>query len=375
MNPLLELQKEGQSVWLDFITRGFMNEGQLRKLVEQDGLCGVTSNPTIFQKAIVDGTAYDEPIRRYLNEGLTAAETFEAIAIEDVQQACDILRPVFDRTKGNDGFVSLEVSPNLAGDAIGTLEEVSRLFKNTNRPNVMIKIPGTQEGLAAIEQALSDEININITLIFSLERYQQVIDAWLAGLKRLADRGGDLSTVSSVASFFVSRVDALVDKQLEKKIEQSNADQKKNFEALLGHAAVANARQAYQIFEKVSVSPVFKALEAKGARLQRPLWASTSTKNPKHRDVYYVEELIGKNTVDTMPLQTIDAFRDHGKVKETITQDPNESARTLERLEQAGIHMEDVSRQLEEEGVRLFSDSYNKLLESISQKREKLKVG
>lgn len=374
MNPLLELQRQGQSVWLDFITRGFMNEGKLQKLMA-DGLSGVTSNPTIFQKAITEGTQYDQSIRRYLDEGRTAADTFEAVAVEDIQRACDILRPVYDRTNGNDGFVSLEVNPNLARDTIGTLEEVSRLFKSVNRPNAMIKIPATQEGLPAIEQALSDEININITLIFSLKRYQQVIDAWLAGLKRLAERGGNLSTVSSVASFFVSRVDTLVDKELEKKAEKAGSEEKKELESLLGKAAIANARQAYQIFEKMSVSPSYKALEEKGARLQRPLWGSTSTKNPRYRDVYYVEELIGKNTVNTMPLQTLEAFRDHGQVKETVTQDPNESARILERLEQMGIHMEDVSRQLEVEGVRLFADSYNGLLESINQKREKLKVG
>lgn len=375
MNPLLELQSHGQSIWLDFITRDFIAQGKLKRLIEEDGLRGVTSNPTIFQKAISGGKEYDGTIRRQLGEGKEADAIFETIAIEDIQQACDAFLPVYERTKGGDGFVSIEVSPGVARDTRATIEEVRRLHRGVNRPNVMVKIPGTKEGLPAIEQGLSEGININITLIFSLQRYREVIDAWLAGLGRLAAKGGDISSISSVASFFVSRVDASVDSQLEQKINQASGDQKKNLEALLGKAAIANARQAYRIFQEAVNGPTFKQLEQKGARMQRPLWASTSTKNPKYLDVYYVEELIGKDTVNTLPLQTIESFRDHGRVRNSLSEDPSESARTLEKLKQAGIDMESVTRQLEGDGIRLFTQSYGSLLESIRTKREVLKVG
>jgi transaldolase len=332
MNPLIELQKFGQSVWLDFITRRFIAEGKLQRLIAEDGLRGVTSNPTIFQKAIIGGTEYDAAIRRLLDEKKTPAAVFEAIAIEDVQQACDVLLPVYKTTNGSDGFVSIEVSPGVARDTEATLDEVRRLHRGVNRPNVMVKIPGTKEGIPAIEQGLSEGININITLIFSLKRYQEVIDAWLAGIGRLAAKGGDIGSISSVASFFVSRVDAMVDSQLEKKISAASGDQKKELEALLGKAAIGNARQAYGIFQRAIGGAPFKTLKEKGARVQRPLWASTSTKNPQYRDVYYVEELIGEQTVNTLPLQTIEAFRDHGRVRKSIDENPAESAEMLQRL-------------------------------------------
>jgi transaldolase len=288
--------------------------------------------------------------------------------------ACDIFRSVYEETQGADGFVSLEVNPHLGRDTQGTLEEVRRLFRQVDRPNVFIKIPGTKEGLEAIEKALSEGININITLIFSLRRYGEVMQAWLRGLERRAKEGKAIDRVASVASFFVSRVDTLVDSQLEKKMIQASAAERKNLDSLFGKAAIANARLAYDLFLKLLTKPEFKFLEAKGARVQRPLWASTSTKNPRYRDVMYVEEMIGKETVDTMPLQTIEAFRDHGKVRQSLPGDIQEATQTLERLAQAGIDMAHVGQQLEDEGLKLFSESYDSLLKSIEHKREALKV-
>lgn len=374
MSSLHELQKYGQSIWLDFITRQFMAEGKLKKLIDEDGLSGVTSNPTIFQKAVTGGPAYDDTIRRGLAEDKPAGEIFEALAIEDIQNACDAFRPVYERTQGEDGYVSIEVNPHLARDTEGTQEEARRLWRSVNRPNVMVKIPGTKEGLPAIEQSLGEGININITLIFSLKRYEEVIEAWLKGLNRLASAGKPVSSVSSVASFFVSRVDSLVDKSLEEKIAKTGGEEKKILENLLGKAAIANAQEAYRIFEKTLAGPVYKALEMKGARVQRPLWASTSTKNPKYRDVVYVEQLIGKHTVNTLPLPTIDAFRDHGQARRTLPADPAAAALVLKGLSRVGIQMDQVTRQLEDEGIKLFTQSYDELIQSIEKKRDALKV-
>jgi len=365
MNPLRELEQQGQSAWLDFITRQFMTDGKLAKLINEDGLKGVTSNPTIFQKAISGGREYDTAISQLIREGKAAPAIFDTLAIQDIQNACDILRSVYDKTQGADGFVSIEVNPHLARDTQGTLQEARRLFRAVQRPNVMVKIPATQESLPAIEQALGEGININITLIFALERYQEVINAWLGGLERLAKSGKPVSSIGSVASFFVSRVDTLVDGLLEKKKRPD----------LMGKAAIANAQQAYTMFEQTIRSPRFKALEAKGARVQRPLWASTSTKNPKYRDVLYAEELIGKDTVDTLPLATIDAFRDHGNARASLPVPPETSLKTLQQLEDAGIDMKAVTKQLEEEGVKLFSDSYDSLMKTLEEKKEALKVG
>jgi transaldolase len=366
--PLQEIHQCGQSVWLDFITRQFMADGKLEALIKNDGISGVTSNPTIFQKAIVGGQEYDETISRLIREGKTSAQIFDALSIEDIQHACDQFRSVFDSTKGADGFVSLEVSPLLARDTQQTLSEARRLFRAVGRPNVMIKIPGTREGLLAIEQALGDGININITLIFALQRYQEVMDAWLGGLDRLAKSGKPLSSVSSVASFFVSRVDSLVDGLLEK---QKPA----GYEALLGKAAIANARLAYAMFLKTKASARFQALAAKGARVQRPLWASTSTKNPKYRDVIYVEELIGAETVNTIPLATIDAVRDHAKVRATLPGDAKAAEKAIQDLAKAGISMDQVTKQLEEDGLKLFAASYEDLIKSLDQKQNALKAG
>lgn len=364
MNPLLTLRQAGQSVWLDFITRRFISEGKLKALIDNDGLGGVTSNPTIFQKAMAGSADYDVEFTELAKQDKSAPDIFWALAIKDIQSACDAFRPLFDKMKGADGYVSLEVDPHLARDAKSTLEEARQLFKRVARPNVMIKIPGTKECLPAIEQALGEGININITLIFALERYQEVINAWLAGLERLAASGKPLDKVASVASFFVSRVDSLVDGMLEKKGNK----------ALQGKAAIANAKEAYQMFLKTIMSARFKALQAKGARVQRPLWASTSTKNPNYRDVLYIEELIGPDTVNTVPPATIDAFRDHGKVRQSLAEKPEVSAKALADLKAAGIDMKQVTQQLEDDGVKLFAESYDALIASLEQKRQTLKV-
>jgi transaldolase len=369
MNPLLELRQAGQSVWLDFITRSFMTEGQLKKLIDSDGISGVTSNPTIFQKAITSGTEYDASIQALIKQDKATPAIFETLAIADIQAACDLFRPTWEKTQGDDGYVSLEVNPHLARNTRGTLEEARRLFKQVARANVMIKIPATQEGLPAIEQAIGEEININITLIFALERYQEVMNAWLAGLERLAAAGKSPRSIASVASFFVSRVDVLVDGLLEKS----------GHKELTGKAAIANARLAYQMFLKTIAGARFKAINrglpaGRQARVQRPLWASTSTKNPQYRDVLYVEELIGPDTVNTLPPQTVDAFRDHGRVRPSLTENPAESSKALAQLAQAGIDMKQVTWQLEEQGLKLFSDSYDSLIAGLDQKRQALKV-
>ncbi len=364
LNPLLELHHAGQSLWLDFITRSYMAEGKLKKLINADGLRGVTSNPTIFQKAISSGSEYDASIQTLIQEEKPTPTIFETLAIADIRQACDLFRSIWEKTEGTDGYVSLEVNPHLARDAGGTLAEARRLFKEVDRPNVMIKIPATQESLPAIEQAIGEGININITLIFALERYEQVMEAWLAGLERLAASGKSPQSIASVASFFVSRVDTLVDGLLQKKGRQE----------LMGKAAIANAKLAYQMFLKVAMGARFKALGAKGARVQRPLWASTSTKNPNYRDVLYVEELVGPDTVNTLPPQTLDAFRDHGRVRQSLTENVQESSKVLARLAEAGIDMKQVTQQLEDDGVRLFAASYDSLIASLEEKRKALQV-
>ncbi len=367
MNPLLEIHKAGQSIWLDFITRQFIADGKLAKLIAEDGVSGVTSNPTIFQKAITGGKEYDETISTLVRAGKNSDEIFDALAIEDIQKACDAFKGVYEKTKGADGYVSLEVSPHLARDTEGTLAEARRLFKAVQRPNVMIKIPASKEGIPAIEQALGEGININITLIFALTRYQEVINAWLSGLEKLDKSGKPLSSVASVASFFVSRVDSAIDGMLEK-------NKPAGYEALFGKAAIANARLAYDMFLKMKNSARFQALAKKGARVQRPLWASTSTKNPKYRDVIYVEELLGADTVNTLPLATIDAVRDHAKAVPALPGDVKAAAKAILDLASAGISIDAVTQDLEVQGLKLFSDSYDDLIKSLDQKREALKT-
>ena len=317
MNPVKALESHGQSVWLDFLARGFIAKGDLKRLIDNDGVKGVTSNPSIFEKAIAASDEYDASIGNALKRGdKSVAELFETVAVEDIQQAADVLRPVYDRLDGHDGFVSLEVSPYLATDTRATIAEAERLWKTVHRKNLMIKVPATPEGLPAIEHLIGEGINVNITLLFSQKVYLQVAKAYLAGLEKYVAKGGDPSHVASVASFFVSRIDTLADKQLDEKIAKANdPTEKARLAALKGKVAIANAKLAYQEYKQLFAGAPWDKLAAKGARPQRLLWASTGTKNKDYSDVLYVEELIGPNTINTMPPATLDAFRDHGKVR------------------------------------------------------------
>jgi transaldolase len=371
-NPLLELRNYGQSVWHDNISRDLLDSGALKKLIEEDGLSGLTSNPTIFEKAINGSTHYDASLKLLLAQGKDVKEIYEALAIEDIQRAADLFRPIFNDTAGGDGFVSLEVSPKLAHLTGETLEEARRLWKTVNRPNVMIKVPATLAGIPAIEQLIGEGININITMMFSMEHYIQVAEAYVRGLTALEKKGRPL-TVASVASFFVSRVDTLVDKLLEERIAQAkNSREKDELESLLGKTAIANSKLVYQKFKEIFRSPKFQGLKAKGAKVQRPLWASTSTKNPKYRDVLYAEELIGPDTVDTMTPATIVAFRDHGIVRPSLEENVDEARRVLDRLAKTGANLGEITQKLQDDGVKLFADSFDALMESISKKKAAL---
>jgi transaldolase len=351
----------GQSVWIDYLSRRLIQEGELARLMAEDAVVGVTSNPTIFQKAIAEGDAYDQQLREVLAEEDDAKEVFLRLAVKDVQDACDLLRPVWD--EGKDGYVSIEVDPNFAYDTVATISEAQRLHELVDRPNCFVKIPGTERGLAAIEEMISRGRNINVTLIFSLERYAEVVEAYLRGLERLVESGGDPSAVASVASFFVSRVDTEADRRLE---ETGAPDE------LKGKLAVANAKLAYRRYKELFSGERWEALGAKGARAQRCLWASTSTKNPAYRDVLYVEELIGPETVNTMPEETIEAFQDHGEVALTLEHDLGEAHRVFERVAEAGVDYDDVVAVLEREGVQKFSDSFSELLDGVRAKRGEL---
>ena len=371
-NPLRELNKLGQSVWQDYIRRGELLSGELKRLIDSDGLSGVTSNPSIFEKSITGSKDYDESIAKYVEEGLEGAELFERLAVEDIQMACDLFLPTYQQTEGRDGFVSIEVSPKLARDTQATIDEARRLWRSVDRPNILVKIPGTAEGLPAIETCLTEGININITLLFAVERYVEVAERYLAALERRVSRGEPVDRVASVASFFVSRIDTLVDQKLAALPASADPAVRQKREALMGKIAVANAKEAYQRFKKIFASPRFQALAQKGARVQRVLWASTSTKNPKYRDVLYVEELIGRDTINTMPPATMQAFRDHGKVRPSLEEGVDEARRMLAALEETGIHLRDVTRQLEDDGVEAFSRDYDKLLEGLAEKRHKI---
>src|SRR5947209_1969729 len=337
-NPLLQLKSLRQSVWYDNIDRSQLTSGQFKRLLDEDGVVGVTANPTIFEKSISSGHAYKKQMIQLIKEGKSTNEIYEALVIQDIRTVADFLRPIYDAAKQQDGFVSLEVSPDLAHDTEGTISEVRRFWKMVDRPNLMIKIPGTPEGLPAVRQALSEGINVNITLIFSIETYREVVDAYLSALEERNGRGEDITSIASVASFFVSRVDTLVDKLLEDKAKATSdpAEQQK-LKSLEGKAAIANARLVYQDFKRIFGSPRFESLKHAGAHVQRPLWASTSTKNPAYRDVLYAEELIGPDTVDTMPLETIENFRDHGRVSRTIEDNIPQARTELDALEQLGI--------------------------------------
>src|ERR1700730_16341129 len=374
-NPLLQLKELGQSVWYDNIDRSQLASGQFQRMLDEDGVVGVTANPTIFEKSISSGHAYDEQIDKLIREGKSTNEIYEALIITDIQTVADILRPIYEQTNGHDGYVSLEVSPDLAHDTEATLSEVRRFWKMVNRPNLMIKIPGTPEGLPAILQSLTEGINVNITLIFSTDTYRKVADAYISALEKRNAESKDISRMASVASFFVSRVDTLVDKMLEDKIKAtSDSAEQQKLKALEGKAAIANARLVYQEFKRIFSTPRFESLKHSGAHVQRPLWASTSTKNPAYRDVLYAEELIGPDTVDTMPLETIENFRDHGRVDLTIEKDIPQAKAALEALERLGIHYEAVTQQLLDEGVQKFADSFHELFSGIEEKRKAIQT-
>lgn len=372
-NPLRELNSLGQSVWFDYIRRGQLTSGHLQQLIDEDGVSGVTSNPSIFEKAIAGSSDYDEAIRKLVREGEDAAAIFESLAVDDIRAAADLFRPIYQATEGRDGFVSIEVSPTLAHDAEGTITEARRLHKAVNRPNVLVKVPGTVEGLAAIEQLLAEGININITLLFAIERYEQVANAYLSALERLAPEGLPLDRVASVASFFVSRIDTLADQQLEARLsEAKSAKEKQKLADLLGKTANANAKLAYAKFKEIFSSSRFLRLAEKEARVQRMLWASTSTKNPKYPDTLYVDDLIGSDTINTMPAPTLEAYRDHGKPRRTIEEGLDEARTVMKQLAEVGIDLAAITRKLEEQGVEAFAKDYRKLLDAIAEKRRHL---
>jgi transaldolase len=360
---LHQLSDLGQSVWIDFLSRDLLRSGELARMRDEDAVVGVTSNPTIFQKALAAGDAYDEQLREQLEDEHDPKELFLRLAVKDVQDACDLLRPVWDGGGGQDGYVSIEVDPTLAYETEATIAEAARLHELVDRPNAFVKIPATEPGLPAIEEMISRGRSINVTLIFSLERYAEVAEAYIRGLERLVEAGGDPSAVASVASFFVSRVDTEADRRL----EETGGP-----EGLAGTLAVANAKLAYQRYGEIFSGARWDALAAEGATSQRCLWASTSTKNPNYRDVLYVEELIGPKTVNTMPEETIQAFQDHGSVSLTLEQGIEEAQEVFRRFDEAGIDYDDVTDTLEREGVEKFSDSFVELLDGIRAKSGEL---
>jgi transaldolase len=366
VNHLRELAKLGQSVWYDNISRDLLQTGQLGRLIAEDGITGVTSNPTIFEKAMAMGTRYDADMAQLAGQHKTIGEIYEALAVADIAATADLLRPTYDLTTGVDGYVSLEVSPHLARDTAGTIAEAKRLFKAVNRPNVMIKVPATPEGIPAISALIGAGLNINVTLIFALEAYRAVALAYIEGLETLAAAGKDLARTGSVASFFVSRVDTAVDKLLAGRPEE---------EELRGKAGIANARLAYADFQQIFAGPRWERLATAGAHVQRPLWASTSTKDPRYADTMYAGALIGPHTVDTMPPQTVDAFRDHGQAALTITQDVDGARQTMLRLAGAGVDMRQVTQDLLDAGVNSFGDSFDKLMSGLERKVAALTPG
>src|SRR6195256_4642278 len=372
-NPLRALLELGQSVWLDYIRRDLITSGKLKRLIEEDGLRGMTSNPAIFEKAIAESSDYAVILKELASRPeLDATARFEQIAIRDIQDAADLLRPVYESSKFRDGFVSLEVSPYLAHKTEETMKEARRLWKAVKRDNVMIKVPGTAEGLPAIRQLIGEGININITLLFAQDVYEKVAEAYVAGLEDLAARGGNIKKMAGVASFFISRIDSLVDSIIDDRLKTTtDAKQRELLKSLQGKVAVANGKLTYQRYQRIFSGPRWAALAAKGAQTQRVLWASTSTKNPNYRDVMYVEELIGPDTVDTMPPATIDAFRDHGKVRNSLTEDVPGAQRVMDNLGKAGISIEEVTDKLTTDGVKLFADAFTKLLAAVEKNTQR----
>jgi transaldolase len=366
MNPIRKLQEFGQSVYLDEISRTMLQDGTLDRYIEVDGLHGVTSNPAIFQKAIAESNAYDEAIAQLVAAGSSVAQIYESLVIQDIQVAADKFRALYDESDGRYGMVSLEVSPHLADDTEGTIREARHLWERLDRPNTFIKVPGTKAGLPAITQLISEGINVNITLLFGLQRYREVVDAWLAGLEQRLAAGGDLGRVASVASFFLSRIDVLLDPQLEKIAQagQAGADVARG---LLGKVAIANAKLAYEIYLEMLAGERFARLKAAGARPQELLWASTGTKNPAYSDTMYVEPLIGPDTINTMPVSTLDAYRDHGRPADRIRDGLDEARAQLAALQELGISLDEGTAQLEVEGVRKFVGPFDSLLDTLAK--------
>ncbi|TDU31777.1 transaldolase [Panacagrimonas perspica] len=374
---LKQLGNAGQAVWLDFVSRDFLNRKELQELVTADGLTGVTSNPSIFEKAMGYGSDYDGSLRRLLAEGHTeTVDLYEHLAVEDIRNACDVLRPVYDRLDARDGYVSLEVSPYLAFDTEGSLAEARRLWAMVDRPNLMIKIPGTDAGTPAIRQLIAEGINVNITLLFSRQAYLAVAEAYLAGLEQRVKAGQDVSRLASVASFFVSRIDSKIDAKIEARLKAGAGADEAALRGLLGKVAIANAKLAYQDYEQLIAGARWKALAAKGARVQRLLWASTGTKNPAYPDTLYVDTLIGRDTVNTMPPKTMDAARDHGTVKPDTIRDDVEGARTvLSEAQRLNLDLDGVTTELVTEGAKQFTDAADMLLSAVSKKRDAFLAG
>lgn len=365
----------GQSIWLDYIDRELLNSGKLVNFIEQDGIRGMTSNPAIFQKAISNDPSYADAIRSFARQGDAPSDIYEKLAIHDIQQAADQLRPVYDRTDRRDGYVSLEVSPKLACDTDGTIVEAHRLWAAVGRPNLMIKVPATHEGMPAITQLISDAINVNVTLLFSQEMYAKAAEAYLSGLEQLSGKQASLQGIASVASFFVSRIDAEVEKAASALLKsEDNADNNEQIEHLLGKVAIANAKMAYQQYQKIVSSSRWENLAGQGAEPQRLLWASTGTKNSAYSDVLYIEELIGPDTVNTAPPGTLDAFRDHGRVRTSLQEDVAEADAVLRQMEKVGISLDEITELLLENGIKLFDDAYDALIDIIASKVSEYKL-
>jgi transaldolase len=368
-NPLKDLLNYGQSVWLDYIRRDLFTSGELKRLIDEDGLRGMTSNPAIFEKAIADSDLYNDILKSLKSQpDLNPTQRFEILAIRDIQDAAQLLRPVFDSSKGRDGYVSLEVSPLLAANTKETAEEARRLWKAVDRKNVMIKVPGTTEGLPAFQQLIGEGININVTLLFAQDVYEKIAEAYIAGLEKLDSNGGDVSKIASVASFFISRIDSAVDSIIATRIKTAATPQEiADLQSIEGKVAIANGKLAYQSYLSIFGTDRWKKLAAKGAQTQRVLWASTSTKNPNYRDVMYIEELIGQDTVNTIPPATIDAFRDHGKPRASLIENVDAAKQTIATAAKLGISIKDVTDKLTADGVKSFSDAFAKLLAAVEK--------
>jgi transaldolase len=367
-NPLKKLETYRQSIWMDFLQRGALTSGQLQRWILEDGVSGVTSNPSIFEKAIVDSHDYDSDIEHLIRLGKNAAEIYDALTIADIQQTADLFHPLYDLTEGADGFVSLEVSPHLANDTAGSIAEARRLWQAVNRSNLLVKIPGTPAGIPAIRHLIGEGINVNITLLFGLPRYQEVINAYFSGLESRVLQGLPINKISSVASFFLSRIDVLVDPLLETIIHGSDAAKTQSAQTLHGQVAIASAKGAYQIFEQSVQSQRFQKLRARGAQQQRLLWASTSTKNPAYSDTKYIEPLIGPETINTLTVEALNAYRDHGSPADRLKDGLDQASIHLKNLADLGIQIDQITHQLEAEGVEKFNRSYDQLLQRLAEK-------